>query len=178
MLFRSIQTDAAINPGNSGGPLLNARGEVIGINTAIIQNAQGIGFAIPIDKAQEIAQQLVTKGKVEHPYLGIQMVGISPEIKQQFQEQAGWMPKADKGVLIVRVMPNSPADQAGLRAGDAIEAIDGKPVTDPSQVQEAVEKVAVGDNLPLTLERQAGQATVQIQVGALPAHREDTEPNP
>ena len=173
-----IQTDAAINPGNSGGPLLNARGEVIGINTAIIQNAQGIGFAIPIDKAQEIAQQLVTKGKVEHPYLGIQMVGISPEIKQQFQEQAGWMPKADKGVLIVRVMPNSPADQAGLRAGDAIEAIDGKPVTDPSQVQEAVEKVAVGDNLPLTLERQAGQATVQIQVGALPAHREDTEPNP
>ena len=173
-----IQTDAAINPGNSGGPLMNARGEVIGINTAIIQNAQGIGFAIPIDKAQEIAQQLVTKGRVEHPYLGIQMVEISPEIKQQFQEQAGWMPKADKGVLIVRVMPNSPADQAGLRAGDAIEEIDGKPVTDPNQVQEAIEQVTVGENLPLTLERQTGKATVQVQVGALPDQKEDTPSNP
>ena len=164
-----IQTDAAINPGNSGGPLLNARGEVIGINTAIIQNAQGIGFAIPIDKAQEIAQELVTKGKAEHPYLGIQMVAINPEIKQQFQEQAGWMPKADKGVLIVRVMPNSPADKAGLRAGDAIEAVAGKPVANPSEVQQAVEDVAVGDSLPLTLERQTGQETVKVEVGALPS---------
>lgn len=164
-----IQTDAAINPGNSGGPLMNARGEVIGINTAIIQNAQGIGFAIPIDKAQEIAQQLVSKGKVEHPYLGIQMVAIDPDVKQQFQEQAGWMPKADKGVLIVRVMPNSPAAQAGLRAGDAIEAVDGKPVSDPSQVQQAVEQIAVGDSLPLTLERQTGKATVKVEVGALPS---------
>jgi Do/DeqQ family serine protease len=173
-----IQTDAAINPGNSGGPLLNARGEVIGMNTAIIQNAQGIGFAVPIDKAQEIAQQLMANGKVEHSYLGIQMVAISPEIKQEFQEQAGWMPKADKGVLIVRVMPNSPAATAGLRAGDVIEAIKGEPVSDASQVQQAVEKVAVGDSLPLNLERQAGKATVNVVVGALPSQEEVSQSNP
>jgi len=81
-----IQTDAAINPGNSGGPLLNARGEVIGMNTAIIQNAQGIGFAIPISKAQSIAEQLVSQGKVDHPYLGIQMIGLTPRSEEHTSE--------------------------------------------------------------------------------------------
>jgi Do/DeqQ family serine protease len=163
-----IQTDAAINPGNSGGPLLNARGEVIGVNTAIIQNAQGLGFAIPINKAQEIAEQLIAKGRVEHAYLGIQMAPITPELKQALKENEGWTVEGDQGILIVRVVPNSPADRAGLRAGDIIQSINGQSVDTPNQVQDAVEKTAVGNTLPLTIQRNGETANLDVRVGVLP----------
>ena len=165
-----IQTDAAINPGNSGGPLLNARGEVIGINTAIIQNAQGIGFAIPIDRAQQIAQQLIANGKVEHPYLGIEMVSITPQVKEQLKNTRGLDVLEDRGILIVQVVPNSPADRAGLKAGDVIASVNGQAVTDPSAVQEAVEKIAVGDKLPLQLRRDRETVSLNVQVGMLPTN--------
>ncbi|MUG95487.1 PDZ domain-containing protein [Scytonema sp. UIC 10036] len=165
-----IQTDAAINPGNSGGPLLNARGQVIGVNTAIISGAQGIGFAIPIDTAQRIAQELITKGRVEHPYLGIQMVQITPELKQRINNSpnANLPVQADRGILIVRVVPGSPADRAGLRAGDVIQEINNQPVTTTDALQEIVEKTGVGSTMQIELQRNGRGLQVSVQPGALP----------
>jgi Do/DeqQ family serine protease len=163
-----IQTDAAINPGNSGGPLLNAKGEVIGINTAIIQNAQGLGFAIPIDTAHNIAETLIAKGKVDHPFLGIEMAEVTPELKEQLKTQKNWEIQADRGILIVGVIPNSPADKAGLKAGDVIQQLGGQTVNNPNEVQEAVEKTQVGSSLPISLERNLQQLNLNIQVGILP----------
>lgn len=163
-----IQTDAAINPGNSGGPLLNAKGEVIGINTAIIQNAQGLGFAIPIHKAEAIAAQLIATGKVEHTYLGIQMGSLTPAVKQQLAKNEALPVEADKGVLIVKVMPNSPAAQAGLKSGDVIQNINGQAITDASAVQKAVEETPVGKNLSLQLRRNQETIKLKVKVGVLP----------
>lgn len=160
-----IQTDAAINPGNSGGPLLNARGEVIGINTAIIQGAQGLGFAIPINTAQEIAQQLITTGKVEHPYIGIQMLPLTPEVKQRLNNapNSNLRVQAERGVLIVRVAPNSPAAKAGLRAGDVIQAINNQPVTTADEVQQLVEKSRVGQQLQISVQRNGQTSKLAVR---------------
>ena len=163
-----IQTDAAINPGNSGGPLLNARGEVIGVNTAIFRNAQGIGFSIPINKAQEIASELIAKGSVDHPYLGIQMVEITPEIKQKIQASGELNINADSGVLIVQVVPNSPAAASGLKSGDIIQSINQQSLNTPSQVQQAVEQVEVGSVIPVEVERNGKALNLNVKVGVLP----------
>ncbi|KAF3890525.1 MULTISPECIES: HhoA/HhoB/HtrA family serine endopeptidase [Nostocales] len=165
-----IQTDAAINPGNSGGPLLNARGQVIGVNTAIISGAQGIGFAIPIDTARRIAQELITKGRVEHPYVGIQMAEITPELKQRINDsQSGNIQvQADRGILIVRVVPGSPADRAGLRAGDVIQEINNQPVTTTDALQQIVEKTGVGNTMQIELQRNGRSLQVSVQPGPLP----------
>ena len=164
-----IQTDAAINPGNSGGPLLNSQGEVIGINTAIIQNAQGLGFAIPIDTAKNIAEQLIAKGKVDHPFIGIRMASLTPEVVQQLKSRQNFILDRDNGVIIVEVMPNSPAAQAGLRAGDIIQAIDGRDIKTADEIQKAVEQVNVGTTLPLTLNRQGENLDLNVEVGVLPS---------
>ncbi|MBG1261641.1 HhoA/HhoB/HtrA family serine endopeptidase [Nostoc commune] len=165
-----IQTDAAINPGNSGGPLLNSRGEVIAMNTAIIQGAQGLGFAIPINTAQRISSQLIATGKVEHPYLGIQMVGLTPQLKQNINSDpnSGLNVDEDKGVLVVKVVPNSPAAKAGIRAGDVIQKLGGQSVTDASSVQKAVENSQVGGDLRLELRRNGQNLNVAVQPGAFP----------
>jgi Do/DeqQ family serine protease len=163
-----IQTDAAINPGNSGGPLLNANGEVIGMNTAIIQNAQGIGFAIPIQKAKQISKQIIAKGKVEHPFLGIQMVEVTPELKQKLQESNGVTLKADQGVVIMKVLPNSPADLAGVQSGDVIQGVNGQSIKSPNQVQDLVENTAIGSELPLQVSRDGKDLTLKVKVGVLP----------
>ncbi|MBW4645814.1 MAG: trypsin-like peptidase domain-containing protein [Goleter apudmare HA4340-LM2] len=165
-----IQTDAAINPGNSGGPLLNSRGEVIGMNTAIIQGAQGLGFAIPINTAQRISNQLITTGKVQHPYLGIQMVGLTPEIKQNINSDPnnGLRINEDRGVLVVRVVPNSPAARAGIRPGDVIQKLNGQSVADASSVQRAVETSQIGRDLRLELRRNGQNLNLAVQPGAFP----------
>ena len=166
-----IQTDAAINPGNSGGPLLNASGQVIGINTAIIQGAQGLGFAIPINTAQRIADQLITKGSVEHPFLGIQMVTLTPELKENINSNpnSSLTVDQDRGVLIARVMRNSPANNAGLRAGDVIQKINNQPVTNAEDVQNAVENTEVGNDLKLELRRDRKTIQVTVRPGAFPS---------
>ena len=169
-----IQTDAAINPGNSGGPLLNARGEVIGMNTAILQGTQGLGFAIPINTAQRISQQLIAKGKVEHAYLGIQMAELTPELKQNINSDpnSGLTVDQDSGVLVIKVMPNSPAAKAGLRAGDVIHQIDGQAVKSANAVQQAVENSSVGQQMRIGLHRNGQNINLAVRPGALAAKPE------
>jgi len=164
-----LQTDAAINPGNSGGPLLNANGQVIGMNTAIIQNAQGIGFAIPINQAQDIAQQLAAKGKVDHPFLGIQMVTVTPELKEQIRQRTNTEIQADQGVVIMKVVPNSPAAQANLQGGDVIQSVQGQRIESADQVQKIVSQTPVGDELSLEVLRNGQVQTLTIKVGLLPS---------
>ncbi|BAZ02298.1 peptidase S1 and S6 chymotrypsin/Hap [Tolypothrix tenuis PCC 7101] len=167
-----IQTDAAINPGNSGGPLLNSRGEVIGMNTAIIQGAQGLGFSIPINTAQRISNQLIATGKAQHPYLGIQMVGLTPELKQNINSDpnSGLSVAEDKGVLVVKVVPNSPAAKAGIRAGDVIQKLNGQTVTDASSIQKAVDNSEIGGDVRLELRRNGQNVSVAVRPGAFPTN--------
>ncbi len=162
-----IQTDAAINPGNSGGPLLSAQGEVIGVNTAILQGAQGLGFAIPINTVNRIAEELIANGEVKHPYLGIQMMTLTSEVKEQLNNNpnSGLFINEEEGVLIMRVMPGSPADNAGLRAGDVIEKINQKPVKDTNDVQQAVIQKRVGSQLQLGLRRNGEPLSIQVKAG-------------
>ncbi len=167
---RFIQTDAAINPGNSGGPLLNDRGEVIGVNTAIISGAQGLGFAIPIATAERIANQLLTKGRAEHPYLGIRMAELTPEIRAEInQRDLGFKVQQDQGVLIVEVLPNSPADRADLQAGDLIEQLNGVPVENADQIQAQVDATSPGNTLELQINRNGKVQTSRVKPAELPA---------
>lgn len=165
---RFIQTDAAINPGNSGGPLLNDSGEVIGINTAIRADAQGLGFAIPIETAKRVSDQLFAKGKAEHPYLGIQMVSLTPATKAEVNKQLNAKIALDKGVAVTRIVENSPAQKAGLRPGDVIEKIDGIAVDNPGDVQERVENTVVGKELEMQINRQGQIQKIQVRPGAFP----------
>lgn len=166
-----IQTDAAINPGNSGGPLLNDRGEVIGMNTAIRANAQGLGFAIPIETAKRIADQLFETGEVQHPFLGIQMVELDPDVVERINQEESLQLKFDPdmaGVLIVGVMKGTPAEAAGLRQGDVIQAINGVAVDAPEQVQAQVEASAIGETLAIDINREGQAQTIEVKPGALP----------
>ncbi|MGB3638876.1 MAG: HhoA/HhoB/HtrA family serine endopeptidase [Rivularia sp. (in: cyanobacteria)] len=159
-----IQTDAAINPGNSGGPLLNDRGEVIGINTAIRADAMGIGFAIPIDKAKQITSELERNGRVAHPFIGIGMDDLTPDKARQINANPNspiQVPEV-KGILIGRVVPDSPAADAGIRIGDVIVAIDGKPIFKGEELLNIVENSGVGQSLQLKVRR--GNRTQQISL--------------
>ncbi|WP_017651459.1 HhoA/HhoB/HtrA family serine endopeptidase [Fortiea contorta] len=163
-----IQTDAAINPGNSGGPLLNAQGEVIGVNTAIRADAQGLGFAIPIETAARIANELFTKGRVEHPFLGIEMTDLSPSKKQQINLENQLNIQPDAGVVIKGVLENSPAKQGGLLPGDVIQKVNGKPMRTAAQVQKLVESSSVGDVLEIEVNRSGRTQSFKVQSGAYP----------
>lgn len=163
-----IQTDAAINPGNSGGPLLNSNGEVIGINTAIRAGAQGLGFAIPIETAQRVANQLFDKGRVEHPFLGVQMVTLSPDMRRKISQETDLKITQDQGVLIVRVLDKSPAEKSGLRAGDIIEKIGDLAVKDTSTVQQVVESNEVGVVLEMEVNRNGRKQKLQVKTGVYP----------
>jgi S1-C subfamily serine protease len=164
-----IQTDAAINPGNSGGPLLNSQGEVIGVNTAIRADAQGLGFAIPIETAVRIANELFTKGRVEHPFLGIEMIDLTPNKKQQVNQENNLKIKQDTGILVKGIVDNSPAQKGGLRRGDLIIKVNRKSVKTAAQVQKVVESSSVGDVLELEVNRYGTIQTYKVESGAYPS---------
>ncbi|MBO0351134.1 trypsin-like peptidase domain-containing protein [Phormidium pseudopriestleyi FRX01] len=169
---RFIQTDAAINPGNSGGPLLDDRGEVIGVNTAILADAQGLGFAIPIETAKRIANELFTNGQVSHPFLGIQMVELTPQVRDKLEERLeGVKILTETGVVIMAVLPDTPAQKAQLQKGDVIQKINGVAIATASEVQELVEATQVGGLLEMEVNRQGSTATIAVRPGAFPPDR-------
>jgi len=163
-----IQTDAAINPGNSGGPLLNAQGQVIGVNTAIRADAQGLGFAIPIETAFRVADELFTKGEVPHPFLGIEMIDISTTTKQRLKEEDQLNIQPDVGIVIRKVMEKSPAQTGGLLPGDVIQKINGKQIKISAQVQKIVESSTVGDILAIEVNRNSKTQIFKVRAGNYP----------
>lgn len=165
-----IQTDAAINPGNSGGPLLNQNGEVIGVNTAIIQGAQGLGFAIPIETAQRIAKQLIQNGRVSRAYLGIQMVTVDPTVRRQVNQDPdlGIQLSEDKGVLITRVVEDSPAAKAGAKRGDVIVKFDNQEILTADQVTQLVEDRSVGDKIRMEVKRNGQLLALNVEAAQFP----------
>jgi S1-C subfamily serine protease len=159
-----IQTDAAINPGNSGGPLLNDRGEVIGINTAIRADAMGIGFAIPINKAKELKDQLSRGERIRHPYLGIQMSSFEPDMAKSNNEDPNSLLKLPEvsGVIVLRVLENTPAAKAGVRRYDVITSVDGQAISSAEQLQQVVDRSRLGKALKVELRR--GDQSMQLSV--------------
>lgn len=166
-----IQTDAAINPGNSGGPLINASGEVIGINTLVRSGpGAGLGFAIPINLAKRVAGQLAEGGKVIHPYLGLQLVPLTARVARENNRDPDallQLPERD-GALVQRVLPESPAETAGLKRGDLVVRIADQPVLNPSALLQAVEHAEVGQPLALKVVRGQKELQLSIRPAALP----------
>lgn len=156
-----IQTDASINPGNSGGPLFNAEGKVIGINTAIVAGGQGIGFAIPINMAKGIIDQLRDTGKVTRGYLGVQIQAVTPELAKSFNLDA------DKGALISDVVKDSPADKAGLKAGDIVLEFDGKEIGEYNELPRIVAATPVEKRTRVTVYRDGKRLELPITVAKL-----------
>ena len=158
-----IQTDAAINPGNSGGPLINTKGEIIAINTAKMSYAHGIGFGIPINTAKTVMRDLIQFGRiVNRPWIGISYLKVTRQLAEYYS-----LPTAD-GVLIALVERNSPADDAGLRKGDIIEAVDGRRIEDTSDISLSVRKKSINDKLVITINRYGSRFEVDIRLRAQP----------
>ncbi|BAI60402.1 putative S1 family peptidase [Methanocella paludicola SANAE] len=160
-----FQTDAHINPGNSGGPLLNSKGEVIGMNSANIPFAQGIGFSIPINNAMAIAKELIEHGKVIRPWLGILGIGLNKDIAAYYNLSA------EEGVLITRSFENSPAWAEGITSGDVITKVDGKPIKDMTELAGYVRKKKIGDVITLSVKRGNLQGDVKVRLAEIPTSK-------
>jgi len=157
-----IQTDASINPGNSGGPLFNLQGEVVGINTAIIPNGQGIGFAVPVNLAKSLLPQLEAKGEVSRGYLGVNIQAITPELAKSLSL------KDKKGALVADVTKGSPAEAAGIRRGDVIAKFDGRDVSEMHNLPPLVAATPIDKEVPITIIREGTQQTLRVKVGRMP----------
>jgi len=160
-----IQTDASINPGNSGGPLINLAGEVVGINTAIVAHGQGIGFAIPVNMAKEILDDLKAKGKVTRGWLGVSVQDITDDIAK------GLKLKEQSGALVTEVFEGDPADKAGIKQGDIIKEVDGKAVRDTHELLRVVAMVPVGKKVNVKILREGALKDFQVSV----AEREESK---
>jgi serine protease Do len=173
-----IQTDAAINPGNSGGALVNARGELVGINTAIFSQSggnMGIGFAVPSSMARSILDQLIKNGKVVRGWLGVSIQELSPELAQQFGVTGS------NGVLVSEVLDDGPAKRAGLERGDIIQEYEGKPVDSPTQLRNAVARTSIGKKVTIKVLREGRTKAVELTVVEQPqsiAWIDDPTPQP
>jgi len=161
-----IQTDASINPGNSGGPLVNIDGEVIGINAMIIQPGTGIGFAIPINMAKQILNDLIKKGKVTRPWLGISVQDLSPELAEHFKL------KEKEGALISQVYPGTGAEKAGLATGDIIKSVDDKPIKNVSELIKEIQKKKVGQKVKIEVLRDGKPMTFEVTTSEMPEKAE------
>jgi serine protease Do len=153
-----LQTDASINPGNSGGPLLNLNGEVIGINTAVSSTGQGIGFAIPTSTVQEVLEDLIAKGQVTRPWIGVYMQPLTEELANYFG-----LDKVE-GVVITDVVAGSPAAKAGLRRQDIILEFNNKTISDTSQLQEAVQELKIGSKVTALIWRNGEKQYVTMTI--------------
>jgi serine protease Do len=167
-----IQTDASINPGNSGGPLVNINGEVIGINVMIIQPGQGIGFAIPMNLAKAIMVELIERGKVVRPWIGIGLQDLTPELMSFFKL------KDKSGALISQVYEDTPAEKAGLKTGDVIVEIDGKKITASQDVVREVLRKKVDQTVQFVIIREGQTKQVSVTTGVMPAEAEPKPPQP
>ncbi|MEJ5172658.1 MAG: Do family serine endopeptidase [Hydrogenothermaceae bacterium] len=154
-----IQTDAAINPGNSGGPLVNIRGEVVGINTAIIQGAQGLGFAVPVNQAKWVMEQILQYGKVKRSKIGVIVQPVTPELAEHFG--------INYGAIVSNVQPGGPADKAGIKAGDVIVEVNGKKITDISELQNQIMKNPPGTEVSVKVLRDGKTLEFNIKTVAL-----------
>jgi len=158
-----IQTDAAINPGNSGGPLVDTNGQVIAINTAKMPYAHGIGFAVPINIAKSVVNELIQNGRVvNRPWIGISYVKITRQLAQYYR-----LPSTE-GVLIANVEPRSPADYAGLRKGDIIEAVDGRRIDDTVEISLNLRKKKIADIIIMSVNRYGQRFEVSVQPQNMP----------
>lgn len=158
-----IQTDAAINPGNSGGPLINTKGEVIGINTAKMPYAQGIGFAVPINVAKTIIRDLIENGRVTNrPWLGISAIKINRELASSYR-----LPSIE-GSLIAEIQVNSPAHYADLRKGDIIQSIDGIKIIDPFQISNHIRKLSIRDKITVGINRYGKKIVKEVHLMPYP----------
>jgi len=157
-----IQTDAAINPGNSGGPLLNLNGEVIGINTAVSSQGQGIGFAIPINEVKGIVDDLKTKGEIIQPWLGISVGKISPQIQEYFNLDS------NEGAIILDVLPDSPAEKAGLKTYDIIKEIDQEIIKNPDDVVNKVNEKNIDERILIRVLRDGESELIFARIGKKP----------
>ena len=166
-----IQTDAAINPGNSGGPLINSNGEVIGINTLVRSGpGAGLGFAIPINLAKTVSDQLLKNGEVIHPYLGVQLISLNPKIAKEHNKDPNSIVQLPErsGALIQSVIPNSPAEKAGLRRGDLVIATENISIEEPKALLDEVEKAQIGKVFLLNVLRDNNEIQINIKPEPLP----------
>ena len=166
-----IQTNAVINPGNSGGPLVNASGDVIGINTLVRSGpGAGLGFAIPINLAQHVADQLVDQGEVVHPYIGLQLISLTARIAKEHNRDPNALVQLPErnGALVQSVLPESPAEQAGLRRGDLVIAVGETAISDPQLLLEVVDSARLGESLSLHVLRNGRELILAVKPLALP----------
>jgi serine protease Do len=157
-----IQTDASINPGNSGGPLINIDGEVVGINAMIIQPGTGIGFAIPVNTAKQILNDLIKQGKVVRPWLGISVQDLTSEIAEQFQV------KEKEGVIVAQIHQGTGAEKAGLASGDIIKSVDDKAIKNANELIKEIQKKKVGQKIKLGVVREGKPMTIEVTTSAMP----------